>query len=911
MTSQHFSVSKVPSGLGPGSRLAGYLIEEQIGEGGMAVVYRAHEERLGRTVALKILAPALASEEGFRQRFVRESRAAAAVDHPHIIPIFEAGEADGVLFIAMRYVRGGDVRSLIAIRGSLPAERAMGIVSQVASALDAAYRRGLVHRDVKSANMLLDQPLAEGGRRADHVYLSDFGLSKAAMHATGLTGAGTFLGTLDYASPEQIEGRPVDGRADQYSLACAAYEMLCGSPPFRRDDAMALMYAQMHAVPPLLTSLRPVLPAVVDDVFARALAKSPGDRYGSCTQFADAVQVALAQAPEGAPTVDSPLPWRAAGRPPQVTPGTAGRAPTDVVAAAEGASGGRAGPAGQPSVGSVRVRRVPGRALLTGVSILAAAGLISGAILLRSPGRVASGTSGSSSSRHTASHGRPTSPKARSTSPAQADRARSGGQVPVSASYQFAGRLNPGPSTVSISSVAWNPAGPLVAASDKNGDTYVWNAATMAAHGPVLAGPDKAFYTAFSPNGSVIATGYENGSTYLWSTATGRLLASLHDPGSLAGKQVDSLAFSPDGRTLATSDGNGDTTLWNVGSPGSGVTRTASFADPAGAGVYSVAFGGNDVLATGDYDGHVYLWDVGSGVTTATFSVPGSSCTVSEICDAISGLAFSGDGSILAAASVNGNAELWSVAGNRATPIPTASQGRPAIWGMAFGGNRLGIACANGRLTLWRVNPRNLSAVLAASVTDPGSGGEGIGAVTFSADGHNLVTGDTNGSAYLWKLGAHSSAQAWSSSKLVITPRSLGAVSIGMTTTQASAAAGEKLAPVGDGVWYPGGISGSGGLSVLVTGGGETASCVSASDQPGVPAVVTPQGFALGGTLAHLKAVYRGRIRYVPAPTGGIMPLPGYVASFKDGNLVFWTRNGTTVDQIAGGAGVLPSTDCV
>ncbi len=788
MTSQHFSVSKVPSGLGPGSRLAGYLIEEQIGEGGMAVVYRAHEERLGRTVALKILAPALASEEGFRQRFVRESRAAAAVDHPHIIPIFEAGEADGVLFIAMRYVRGGDVRSLIAIRGSLPAERAMGIVSQVASALDAAYRRGLVHRDVKSANMLLDQPLAEGGRRADHVYLSDFGLSKAAMHATGLTGAGTFLGTLDYASPEQIEGRPVDGRADQYSLACAAYEMLCGSPPFRRDDAMALMYAQMHAVPPLLTSLRPVLPAAVDDVFARALAKSPGDRYGSCTQFADAVQVALAQAPEGAPTVDSPLPWRAAGRPPQVTPGTAGRAPTDVVAAAAGASGGRAGPAGQPSVGSVRVRRVPGRALLTGVSILAAAGLISGV-------------------------------------------------------------LNPGPSTVSISSVAWNPAGPLVAASDKNGDTYVWNAATMAAHRPVLAGPDKAFYTAFSPNGSVIATGYENGSTYLWSTATGRLLASLHDPGSLAGKQVDSLAFSPDGRTLATSDGNGDTTLWNVGSPGSGVTRTASFADPAGAGVYSVAFGGNDVLATGDYDGHVYLWDVGSGVTTATFSVPGSSCTVSEICDAISGLAFSGDGSILAAASVNGNAELWSVAGNRATPIPTASQGRPAIWGMAFGGNRLGIACANGRLTLWRVNPRNLSAVLAASVTDPGSGGEGIGAVTFSADGHNLVTGDTNGSAYLWKLGAHSSAQAWSSSKLVITPRSLGAVSIGMTTTQASAAAGEKLAPVGDGVWYPGGISGSGGLSVLVTGDGETASCVSASDQPGVPAVVTPQGSTAAGSV--------------------------------------------------------------
>jgi serine/threonine-protein kinase len=174
--------------LAAGSRVAGYLLEEQIGQGGMAVVFRAQDERLGRRVALKVLAPGLARDESFRQRFIRESRAAAAVDDPHIIPIYEAGEADGALYIAMRYVRGGDVGSLIRGTGPLPPARAAAIVSPVASALDAAHAAGLVHRDVKPANMLLD---AQAGR-ADHVYLSDFGLSKAWQGATRLTGTGLY-----------------------------------------------------------------------------------------------------------------------------------------------------------------------------------------------------------------------------------------------------------------------------------------------------------------------------------------------------------------------------------------------------------------------------------------------------------------------------------------------------------------------------------------------------------------------------------------------------------------------------------------------------------------------------------------------------------------------------------------------
>jgi DNA-binding beta-propeller fold protein YncE len=283
--------SVVPGSFAPGSRIAGYLLEEQIGQGGMAVVFRAHDERLDRTVALKILAPALAADEAFRQRFIRESRAAAAVDDPHIIPVFEAGEARGVLFIAMRYVRGGDVRSLVTQLGPLPPGRVAEIISQVATALDAAHGRGLVHRDVKPANMLLDS--SGGAGRPDHVYLSDFGLSKGSLQATGLTGTGVFLGTLDYIAPEQIEGRPVDGRADLYALACAAFELLTGVPPFQRDEAMAVMYAQLSEPPPALTSRRPDLPVAANAVFARALAKAPADRYRSCRDFSDALRDAL------------------------------------------------------------------------------------------------------------------------------------------------------------------------------------------------------------------------------------------------------------------------------------------------------------------------------------------------------------------------------------------------------------------------------------------------------------------------------------------------------------------------------------------------------------------------------------------------------------------------------------------
>jgi serine/threonine-protein kinase len=299
-----------PGGFAVGSQIAGYRLLEQIGRGGMAVVYRAHDERLDRQVALKILAPGLALDDAFRQRFIRESRAAAAVDDPHIIPVFEAGESGGVLFIAMRYVRGGDVRTLLDRHGPLPPARATEIISQVASALDDAHSRGLVHRDVKPANMLLDAGFRSD--RPDHVYLSDFGLSKQSLAPSGLTSTGQFLGTLDYVAPEQIEGKPVDGRADLYSLACAAFELLSGEPPFKRDQGLAVVYAQLSEPPPSLSARRPGLPPAAGEVIARAMAKAPADRFASCRDFAAALRAAFGLRP-----LDSgPEPIPGGNRPP-------------------------------------------------------------------------------------------------------------------------------------------------------------------------------------------------------------------------------------------------------------------------------------------------------------------------------------------------------------------------------------------------------------------------------------------------------------------------------------------------------------------------------------------------------------------------------------------------------------------
>ncbi len=277
--------------LQPGTEVGSYRIVRILGRGGMSVVYLAEHDWLQRKVALKVLAPQLADDERFRERFVRESRLAASLDHPNVIPIYEAGASGGDLFIAMRFVEGSDLRTLLHEEGALEPARAIGILRQVASALDAAHEQGLVHRDVKPANVLLARP--RSSEPVEHVYLSDFGLTKRSASDSAVTGTGQFVGTLDYAAPEQFKGETPDARTDVYSLGCVLFECLTGRPPFRSENDAGLMYAHLQQPPPLVTSERPNLPYEIDRVVGRAMAKSPDDRPRSAGELADGAARAL------------------------------------------------------------------------------------------------------------------------------------------------------------------------------------------------------------------------------------------------------------------------------------------------------------------------------------------------------------------------------------------------------------------------------------------------------------------------------------------------------------------------------------------------------------------------------------------------------------------------------------------
>ncbi len=295
-----------------GTEFAGHRIEEIIGRGGVSVVYLAEHMRLGRKVALKVLAPHLAEDEAFRERFIRESRMAAAMDHPNIVTVYDAGEVEDNLFISMRYVDGSDLGRLLRSEGALEISRVILLLSQVASALDAAHGQGLVHRDVKPANVLVEN---HGG--LERAYLADFGISKRSTTGSGLTRTGQFVGTVDYVAPEQISGEPIDGRTDVYSLGCVLFQCMSGRVPFPGDTEVATIYRQLHDEPPTLEGFLEAQDGI-DGVIARAMSKSKEDRYATCSSLIEAARTSLAGAKE-APTV-ALASVRLIASPPEVEP---------------------------------------------------------------------------------------------------------------------------------------------------------------------------------------------------------------------------------------------------------------------------------------------------------------------------------------------------------------------------------------------------------------------------------------------------------------------------------------------------------------------------------------------------------------------------------------------------------------
>jgi serine/threonine protein kinase len=676
------------AGFRAGSLLAGYQLVAQVGAGGMAVVFRARDERLGRMVALKILAPALASDSEFRQRFIDESRSAAVVDNPHIIPVYEAGEADGVLFIAMRFVGSGDLQGVLDREGPLAPDRAAEFVSQVASALDAAHRAGLVHRDVKPGNIMVDS----AADRPDHAYLSDFGISKKVKAPAGLTGTGQYLGTPVYSAPEQIRGLEVDGRTDQYALACVAYELLTGALPFERDDVLAVLSAQLSEPPPPAASRRPGLPGAADEVLARAMAKVPENRYGTCQEFADALRAALGPTPDYPRETDTDT-------------------DTDTDTAADTA----AGPAGPRPAAAPRPRRgivdrlsttkawtarhrLPVLALAS--AILAAAIVIP--FVLKSPAN-SPGPANSASPAH-------------SPSPAS------------SPSYSRAGLGLPSPYRGnSVLSLTFSPSGSTLAIAASH--LCLWD---IAATGCTTAsGFTVEISVAFSPDGKTLAVGDINGGIDLLNLATLTITATLTDPGS---KGVESVAFSPDGTTLAAGDFNGRTYLWNVATK----KPAATFTDRGSEGVKSVAFSPDGgTLAVGDFNGRSYLWNVSTKTLAATLTDPGSK--------GVNSVAFSPDGGILAAGDSDGHTYLWNVS-TKTLAATLTDPGTKGVDSVAFSpdGGILAAGDSDGRTYLWNVSTKTL----AATLTDPNS--MNINSVAFSPDGKTLATGDASGSVNLW-----------------------------------------------------------------------------------------------------------------------------------------------------------------
>jgi serine/threonine protein kinase len=274
--------------LSPGDGFAGYRVERRLGRGGMGMLYLALEPGLERHVALKLIAPEAAADEVFARRFAEESKIAASIEHPNVVPIYAAGEEGGVPYIAMRYVAGADLAKRLAREGRLDPAVAVELVGQVGSGLDAIHAAGLIHRDVKPANVLLS-----GAEGAEHAYITDFGVARNVATESGLTQTGRFVGTLDYVAPEQISGGAVDARADVYALGCLLFKLLTGEVPFPKDGEAARLFAHLNDPPPAPSLYVPETSMALDDVVIRAMSKAPDDRYPSAGDLGRAAQAAL------------------------------------------------------------------------------------------------------------------------------------------------------------------------------------------------------------------------------------------------------------------------------------------------------------------------------------------------------------------------------------------------------------------------------------------------------------------------------------------------------------------------------------------------------------------------------------------------------------------------------------------
>lgn len=719
------------AGLEPGSVVAGYRVEGKIGAGGMAMVFRARDIELDRLVALKVLAPILAADEEFRSRFIRERRAITSVEHPHVIPVYAAGEAGDVLYIAMRLVSGGDLATMVRREGPLDPWRVAGFVAAAAAALDAVHAVGLVHRDVKPSNILIDSVSG----LPDHVYLSDFGLSKGMMSSARLTGTGHFLGTPDFAAPEQISGKRVDGHTDQYALACVAFTLLTARPPFPRDEPMSVMFAHVQDPPPSVVALRPQLPQAVDQVIARGMAKSPADRYANCGEFAAALREATGTVPRlSGPTYNSPdlrfpaepggaggsrdgVGLRGPGEPARPYSEASSHDTADLNAptrlrtdtaprnTAPPRDVGLAGSAFEPQVprGTAR-QRSRHRIVAVGVALILAAGGAAVAFLAthndgNTPGRAPSATV--SSPRH------PTA--ASSAGPTALPLS------PVKDGAEYA--------------LAFNGDGNLagIGFNDSSGFIYSWDMSSPQGKLSQFNGPRSD--VALSADGSMVYGALNGtGTAHVWDTASGHVIASL--PPSLG-------AISNTGIAALLASGTID--LWNVHAG----KVTGTLVIPAGVLLENVSISpdGSTVAGTA-VTGKVYIWTTRTGALSKVLPNPGPVAPS----DMGQSSVFSTDGSTLAVDTPFA-IYVWKLSGySLVGTLRTPAAPSDSLYFLALDskGNLAAVVTGSGSVNLVDI----ASGKVVRTITNPGYSAENA---AFNSSDTKLAVGYGTAN-YIWSI---------------------------------------------------------------------------------------------------------------------------------------------------------------
>jgi WD40 repeat protein/predicted Ser/Thr protein kinase len=712
-----------------GGELFGYRIEGLLGRGGMGVVYLCEDLRLRRRVALKLLTASLAQDAEFRERFLAEAELAASLDHPNVVPIYEAGDVDGQLFIAMRYVEGRDLRALIR-DGPLSAERALGLCAQVAEALDFAHQHGLVHGDVKPANVLVDA--------RDHVYLADFGVTRR-LEAPQAVEPG-LLGTIDYAAPELIRGEQLDARADEYSLACVLHECLTGQTPFARPSSPAVLFAHLEEPPPA--------PPGLEAVMETALAKDRADRFETCAEVTAAAAEALGigqHADWGRRATE----WDRHGR---------RRAFLLTGANLEAAERWRREAASREPAPSVlhnefidasrqavtrRLRRIQA---FVSVALVVAIGLAIVALVQRQIAVTNQQTAQSLQLAANAEATLTTDPELSTLLALQALRVRDTPQAEQALrdalpQLRILARLRP---DGTVNGAALSPNGREIVTVGQAGPASVWSTSSHRRLA-VLAPPDYTYVTsaAFSPDGKQIITATNAGDVLFWSTKSHQRVGrpiDVYAPGDL-GDQI-SAAFTPDGERIVIAGDDG-VAIWSASHhhelgrltvPVASASTTAALS-PDGTEMLTVSSSGT-VSRTS-------LWSVSSHRRLAVLTEPTNGGNGQG--SFLERAAFSPDGSAIVTASNDGTARIWSTSTHRQLAVLT-EPGDTWLQSAAFSpdGKEIVTASRDGTARIWSTSSHQQLAVFTESDASP------LLSAGFSPDGRELVTVSQDGGVRIW-----------------------------------------------------------------------------------------------------------------------------------------------------------------